>query len=72
MKTFDHLVPLVGQPSPGFDAFYADLCRHIPDLTTPGNIELPPEGFRKALKTAYVCGTVDAISSVFQGDDSHE
>lgn len=68
MKNYDHLVPLVAQPHPDFEAFYADMVAKIPALKGRGAIEIPPAGFKRALKTAYLAGDNDAIQRLLNSD----
>lgn len=68
MKNYDHLVPRVAEDNPDFEAFYADMCAKIPALKGRGAIEVPPAGFKRALKTAYLAGDSDAIERLLKTD----
>ncbi len=61
MKNYDHLAPLIQQENPAFEEFFADMVAKIPALKCLGKLEMPPAGFKAALKAAYVAGDDDAM-----------
>lgn len=68
-KDYSHLVARVAQECPDFEAFFADMCARLPALRGRGAIEIPPAGFKRALKTAYLAGHYDAIAVLLGNDD---
>lgn len=68
MSTYDHIVALVAEDNPSFEAFYAHMCERIPALQGKGAIELQPAAFKRALKAAYVAGDYDAIQRLLSSD----
>ncbi|MCX6953373.1 MAG: hypothetical protein NTV51_14570 [Verrucomicrobia bacterium] len=68
MKSYDHIVPRVAEENSDFEAFYADMCQRIPALQGRGSITVPPAGFKRALKTAYLAGDADAIERLLKSD----
>ncbi|MBI5689274.1 MAG: hypothetical protein HZC55_04195 [Verrucomicrobia bacterium] len=70
MKSYDHLVARVAEENADFEAFYADMCARIPALKGRAAIEVPPAGFKRALKTAYLAGDSDAIERLLQSDSA--
>ncbi len=68
MKNYDHIAPLVAQENADFEAFFADMTIRIPALRGRGAIQIPPSGFKRALKTAYLAGDSDAIQRLLNSD----
>lgn len=66
---YDHLAPLIEQENPAFEEFYADMVRKVPALRGRGAIEVPPAGFKRALKAAYVAGDYDAIQRLLNSPE---
>ena len=54
---YDHIAPLIEEPNPDFEAFYADMVEDIPALKGRGKIEIPTAGFKRALKAAWLAGS---------------
>lgn len=61
MSKYEHIVRQIAEENPSFEAFYAEMCTHIPALKGRAPIEIPPAGFKRALKAAYLAGDQDAI-----------
>jgi hypothetical protein len=72
MKDYTHIAARVAEDNPDFEAFYADMCERIPALRGRGAIEIPPAGFKRALKTAYLAGDADAIERLLRSDSNHD
>ena len=72
MSAYDHIVALVAQENPSFEAFYADMCTRIPALKGRGAIEVQPVAFKRALKAAYVAGDYDALQRLLTPDSTSD
>ena len=66
MSQYDHIAPLIAEANPDFEAFYADMVAKIPALKGRGKIEIPPHGFKRALKAAYIAGAEDKLKRILQ------
>ncbi|ACB76674.1 hypothetical protein [Opitutus terrae] len=69
MKSYDHLAPLIDQENSAFEEFYADMVTKIPALRGKGAITVPPAGFKRALKAAYLAGDHDAIQRLINSPE---
>lgn len=67
---YSHLPARVALPCPAFEAFFADMVRRIPALQGSGAITIPPAGFKRALKTAYLAGEHDALARVLAPEEA--
>ncbi len=68
MKDYSHIAARVAEENPDFEEFYADMCKRIPALNGRGSVTVPPAGFKRALKAAYLAGDSDAIARLISSD----